>query len=184
MNKKRTFKKVLLALGIVVVLIVGSLVALSFYINSQTPINEEKYPHYIGYINQEETLLNDIYTLCDKDTIYKVHHGAPKDAFQGSKKRFRETILSAYKNKGYSDSGYLNFRFLINCEGKAGWFEIIEMNLDLEETNLNDDMVSQLLKHTANPKHWAIYTYKDTPRDYYMYISYRIENGEITEILP
>jgi hypothetical protein len=184
MNKKRIFKKTLFVLGVVVILIVGSLIVLYFYMNAKPLVNEEKYPHYIGYINQEEALLNKAYTLCNKDTIYKVHHGAPKEAFQGSKKRFRETILSAYKNKEYSDSGYLNFRFLVSCEGNAGWFEIIEMNLDLEETTLNDDMVNQLLTHTADPKHWAIYTNDNIPRDYYMYISYRIENGEITEILP
>lgn len=111
-------------------------------------------------------------------------HGTPKAVFEISKKHFRKTILSEYKNENYTDSGYLNFRFLINCEGNAGRFEIIEMNLDLEEIHLNDALVNQFLKLTSNPKHKKIFTYKDTPRDYYMYISYRIEHGEIIEILP
>lgn len=184
MIKKRVLKIFLYILGIIVLLIISLLTFGYFYINSKASINKDKFPHYIGYIDQENALLNDAYSLCDKGNIYKVHHGAPDDAFEESKKRFRETILSDYKNNGYADSGYLNFRFLVNCEGNAGWFEVIEMNLDLEETNLNDEMVHQLLKLTSNSKHWKIYTYNEIPRNYYMYISYRIENGEIKEILP
>ncbi len=147
-------------------------------------VDTEKYQHYVGYINQDKALLNSKYKLCDESRVYKVHHGAPKDAFKGSKKRFKDYILSNYKNESYKDSGYLNFRFLVNCEGNVGWFEIIEMNLELEETKLNKKMVDQLLTLTSDSKNWAIYNYKNQPKNYYMYISYRIENGEITQILP
>jgi len=184
MNKKKVLKIFLYTIGIIVLIIISILIFGKIYFNSISPINKEKFPNYIGYIDQENALLNDVYSLCDKGSIYKTHHGAPDDAFEGSKKRFREAILSEYKNKGYTDSGYLNFRFLVNCEGNAGWFEIVEMNLDLEEVNLNDAMVNQLFKLTSDSKHWKIFTYKEVPRNYYMYISYRIENGEIIEILP
>ena len=184
MKKNHIIKITLYSIGILLLLIVCVFAFGYFYIQNKSPINKEKFPHYIGYIDQEKALINDVYELCDNGAIYKVHHGAPDDAFEGSKKRFRETLLSEYKNENYSDSGYLNFRFLVNCEGNAGWFEIIEMNLDLEETDLNKNMVDQLFKLTSDSKHWKIYTNKDIPRNYYMYISYRIEHGEIIEILP
>ena len=185
MNKKRVLKIFLYTVGVIILLIISIITIGYFYFTSKVPINKDKFPHYIGYIDQEKALLNDVYSLCDNGKIFKKHHGAPKVAFNISKKRFRETILSEYKNKNYEDSGYLNFRFLVNCEGNAGWFEIIEMNLDLEEVNLNDVMVNQLLKLTSNSKHWSTLTTSDEiPRNYYMYISYRIEHGEIIEILP
>lgn len=183
MNKKRAFKIFIYIIGFLLFLIIGVFAFEYLYIQNKSPINKEKFPHYIGYIDQEKALLNDVYELCD-DGIYKTHHGAPDDAFEVSKKRYRDTLLSEYKNEKYSDSGYLNFRFLINCEGNAGWFEIVEMNLNLEEIDLNSEMVNQLLKLTSNSKNWKIYTYKEIPRNYYMYISYRIEHGEIIEILP
>ena len=184
MNKKRVFKIIGWVIGTIAFLLIALFVFGYFYIQNKSPINKEKFPHHIGYINMEKALLNDVYELCGNGNIYKTHHGAPDDAFEVSKKRFRETILSEYKNENYADSGYLNFRFLVNCEGNAGWFEIVEMNLDLVETDLNDQMVNQLFKLTSNTKHWKILMLKEVPRNYYMYISYRIENGEIIEILP
>jgi hypothetical protein len=184
MNKKRIFKIILYIIGILLFLIIALLAFGYFYIENKSPINKEKFPHYIGYIDQEKALLNDVYELCDDGDIYKTHHGAPDDAFEVSKKRFRDILLSEYKNENYTDSGYLNFRFLVNCKGNAGWFEIVEMNLDLEESDLNDKMVNQLFKLTSDSKHWKIFTHDDIPRNYYMYISYRIEHGEIIEILP
>lgn len=144
-----------------------------------------KYPHYIGFINQETALLNNKDQLCNATNIYGTHHGLPKMCFKLSKKHFRETIKSTYKNRNYTDSGYLNFRFLVNCEGIAGWFEIIKMNLNLEASKLNDDMVNQLLDITSKYNGWSsLKNSNGEPFDYYMYISYRIEHGEVTEILP
>lgn len=182
--KKRKKFKIGLYFILSLLLILISFVGFKYYQNyGKYPSDKEKYPHYIGYINTDTALLNKVYKLCD-DGIYKTHHGAPKDAFKISKKHFRTSILSEYKNNNYSDSGYLNFRFLVNCEGHPGWFEITEMNLDLEEIDLNDDMVNKLLNLTSNTKHWNIFYIDNVPKNYYMYISYRIENGKITEILP
>ena len=72
----------------------------------------------------------------------------------------------------------------MNCEGNAGWFEIIEMNLDLEESPLDKKMVETLFNFTSNPKRWKSLSYKEQPQNYYMYISYRVENGKVTEIIP
>jgi hypothetical protein len=177
--------KILLWILVTVILATVCFFGYSYYnYVGKFPEDKKKYPHYIGYITQEKALLNDINKLCDKERIYFTYNGAAFRAFEVNKKYFRETILAEYQNKGYTDSGYLNFRFLVNCEGKPGWFEIIQMNLDLEVTELNSEMVNQLLKLTSKPKHWANLNYEGKPIDYYMYISYRIENGNIVEILP
>lgn len=145
---------------------------------------KEKYLHYIGYIEQSTALANTKYELCGDKKIAYTYNGAAYRAYKISKNTFRKNILKTYQNNGYPDSGYLNFRFLVNCKGEAGWFEIIEMNLDLEETELEQNMVDQLFSITSNSNHWNALDYKGSPLNYYMYISYRIENGEIVEILP
>ena len=35
------------------------------YYHKKFPVNEEAYPNYVGYINQETTALNRSYNLCD-----------------------------------------------------------------------------------------------------------------------
>jgi hypothetical protein len=87
-------------------------------------------------------------------------------------------------NDNYSDSGYLNLRFIINCEGEVGRFVIHENNLDLEPNTFNKDLKNQLFKLTSEIKGWQPIVLYDDVRDSYMYVSYRIENGKITEIIP
>ena len=183
MNKNKILKRTIFILSSLTFVLISYLLY-DYYIKySSSPDIENKYSHYIGYLDPETTLLND-QELCDNQKIYATHHGAPEYAYTINKKHFRETILSEYNSKDFKDSGYLNFRFLVNCQGKAGWFEINEMDLNLEKTNLNDKMVDKLLALTSNEKHWNTLRVKGEPKNYYMYILYRIENGKITEILP
>lgn len=114
---------------------------------------ESKYQHYVGYINQEKAIINSAF-LCDKENIEYTHHGAAPLAYKGSKKNFKKKILAKYNNHLYKDSGYISFRFLVNCNGNAGWFEVVEMNLDLEEVNLDDNMVNELLNLTSEKENW------------------------------
>ncbi|MEO9511023.1 MAG: hypothetical protein ABJN84_08185 [Flavobacteriaceae bacterium] len=177
--------KFLLFILLPIVILIVALFSYGYYNYwGKFPLDEEKYPNYIGYINQDAALLNDKYELCGDKEIYFTYNGAAYRAFQGNKSHFKKYILKTYENKGYSDSGYLNFRFLVNCEGNPGWFEIIQMDLDLNERDLNKYMVRQLLTLTSKPEHWNTLSFDDNPINYYMYISYRIEDGEIFEILP
>ena len=193
MRALKIIGKILLAILILIVLL---FIGAHFYFENKFPVDEDKYPHYIGYIDQEKAQLNDVYTLCDEGLIMHTHHGAAEEGYKGSKKVFRDNILSTYKNEGYTDSGYLNFRFLVTCEGNPGWFETIQVDTDYRPTKFNEAMVAQLLKLTAQPQHWNTYNYKrnpdhthildpeEGPKNYYMYVSYKLKNGEITEILP
>ncbi|MEJ6791966.1 MAG: hypothetical protein QNK89_04335 [Lacinutrix sp.] len=62
----------------------------------------------------------------------------------------------------------------------------LDLDLDLEEQKLNSNLVKDLFEFTSQSKHWNIlrYTKDNTPYNYYNYISYRIENGKVTEIIP
>lgn len=185
---KMNWRKVIKITAIVIITLVLVFVGFSGYIYykyyGKFNVDEEKYPHYIGYIDQNTALLNNTYSLCGDGKIYKIHHGAPFDAYKNNKRTFKNNVLKTYKNNGYKDSGYVNFRFLVNCEGNPGWFEVIQINEDYEEITHSKEMVNQLLKITSDPSHWAVYINADVPRNYYHYVSYKIENGEITEILP
>lgn len=171
-------------IGILLLAFAG-FVGYSYYTYTEAFDTENKpYKTYIGYIDQQKALLNTQYELCDEGRIYNTYSSAGLKAYKGSKKRFRDHIFASFNDNTFTESGYLNFRFLVNCEGNAGWFEVIQMNLDLEETTLNDELVDSLFKLTSNPQNWEIIDYYEAPRNYYMYVSYRIENGKITEIIP
>tara|TARA_R110001583_G_scaffold57677_2_gene172523 strand:+ start:23714 stop:24262 length:549 start_codon:yes stop_codon:yes gene_type:complete len=177
--------KILLYSLLGIVLIIGS-AAGYFYFKFKRDYNstDKPYKNYIGYIGQEKALLNDVYTLCDGGNIYHTYSSASLKAYAGTKKQFRTALTENYSGDKFNDSGYLNFRFLVNCDGNAGWFEIIQMNLDLEETKLNPQMVDSLFTFTAMPQNWKELDFHEKSSNYYMYVSYRIENGKVVEIVP
>lgn len=184
-----SLKKILIAIGIVLTILLVAVAVFIVYTKNQVveAYNTENkpYKHYVGYIDQSKALLNDKHELCNKGALMHTYSSASLKAYAGSKKRFRNALNNTFNAKtNYTDSGYLNFRFLVNCEGNAGWFEIVEMDLDLKETPLNKDMVNDLFEFTSNSEHWDVVSYNEKARNYYMYISYRIENGKVTEIIP
>lgn len=177
--------KILLYSLLAISLIIGAIIGY-FYSKFEKDFDttNKPYKNYIGYIDQEKALLNDTYELCDEGNIYHTYSSASLKAYSGTKKQFRTSLSQAYSGDSFTDSGYLNFRFLVNCDGNPGWFEIIQMNLDLEESELNPQMVDSLFTFTVDPKHWNGLEFKEGPSNYYMYISYRIENGKVVEVIP
>jgi len=184
MRKKKILKIVLIIIAAILLLISGVALYGYFYIKKAYNTENKPFKNYIGYIDQSKALLNDTYQLCNDGDIAYTYNGASLKGYKGSKKQFRDNLNIAFNTNNYTDSGYLNFRFLVNCEGNAGWFEIIEMDLDLKEKPLNPKMVDELFKFTSKPSHWDVISYDNKPLNYYMYISYRIENGKVTEIIP
>jgi hypothetical protein len=184
MKRKKIFKIIGLILGVIILSIAVFLGFGYYYYQKAYDTENKSYKNYVGYIDQDKALLNNKYELCNESRIYHTYSSAGFKAYSGTKKQFREAVNSEFNTNNYTDSGYLNFRFLVNCEGNPGWFEIIQMNLDLEESSLNQEMVNELFKFTANPNHWNSITYDEIAHNYYMYISYRIENGKVTEIIP
>ena len=171
----------LLGLALIVGVVIGY-----FYLKFEQDFDttDKPYKNYIGYIDQDKALLNKSYELCGDGDIYHTYSSASLKAYAGTKKQFRASLAQAYSGSSFTDSGYLNFRFLVNCDGNPGWFETIQMNLDLEEHPLNPQIVDSLFTFTAAAKNWNPLEFRNGPSNYYMYVSYRIENGKVVEIIP
>lgn len=130
-----------------------------------------------------KSLLSEGFEVCDTNYIIQ-YYNPERATYSKGKNGLRKFILSNYENRNYSDSGYLNIRFIINCKGEAGCYVIHENDLNLTPKTFNEDLKQQLFLLTTQLKKWnPNFTY-EKHRDSYMYISYRIENGEITEIIP
>ncbi len=180
-------KKVFKAIGYVLISLLVIFVCILAYTNytykHKFIPNENVYSHSAEYINPKEAIFNDNFYLCDEKRIFQ-YYNPERATYSEGKNGLRKFVLSNYVNKGYSDSGYLNFRFIINCKGEAGRYVFHENDLELNPKPFNKDLVKQLLKITTQLKKWNPNYVQEEFRDSYMYISYRIENGEITEIIP
>ncbi|MGY0390928.1 hypothetical protein ACW5R3_00035 [Bizionia sp. KMM 8389] len=182
MKWKLIFKIFLyIILGLTVILF--ALYGYAYYVFYYKNVPQEKYTHDVEYIDPDKALLNEGFEVCNENYILQ-YYNPQRATYSKGKNGLRNFILSNYKNKNYTDSGYLNIRFVINCKGEAGRYVIHENDLDLNPTKFNKDLVETLFQLTTQLKTWNPNYWQDAYRDSYMYISYRIENGEITEIIP
>lgn len=146
--------------------------------------NTEKYPHEIGYINPETSAFSEGYELCDSSVKPFGYYHSARGIFNGGKYQFRKTISEKYINNGYTDSGFLNLRFHLNCKGEIGNVEINELDTDYKKTELNSGMVKQLVNLSIAKENWIPMEQEGKTFDSYMYLIFKIEDGEVLEILP
>ncbi|RMB58581.1 hypothetical protein EAX61_09785 [Dokdonia sinensis] len=145
--------------------------------------SENVFTESVAYIDRATALGDPNFRACDEEHIYD-YYNPQRATYSKGKNGLRDFIMSHYENRAYTDSGYLNIRFVVNCNGEAGRYVIHENNLNLEPIVFSEDLVNQLYDITTQLKRWNPNVIREEKRDSYMYISYRIENGEITEILP
>ena len=96
------------------------------------------------------------------------------------KKKLEKSNLISDKNS----TGYITIRFVVNCEGKTGMFRVQQMDEDYNETIFEENIVSIILKFVKSLDGWIVQSYKGQTVDYYQYLTFKIENGIVKEILP
>lgn len=138
---------------------------------------------HIGYLSAENHDVSENFERCSDKLPVGFYHSTAPYIYKRGKPAFRRFIQSNYSENDFTDNGYLNFRFLIDCKGEIGDVEINQLDTNLEITSLNDDLVNRLSNLTLEKENWNSLKTKEV-RDLYMYIIYKIENGQVVEILP
>ena len=184
-------KKILKISAIVLgsILLIGVLLlGYGYYqFNGKYNINKEKYPNRIGHIDPENALYTTGFELCGEGNLTGQYSSSAPHIYKNSKYTFRKYIQQNYSNKEYTDNGYLNLRFQVNCHGNVGNVEVNQLNEEYEKVQMNSDLVEQLIALTIQENNWQVrYHPDDSTKTFnqYMYLLYKIENGNVTEILP
>ena len=183
-NKRPLWVKVVIGGVIICLLLLGSFVGYNYFTLKHTyQPSKNTFTHKANYIDPTKSLLSKDFKACNENSIVD-YYNPGRAHYKSGKNGLRKQILQQYNPKDYTDSGYLNIRFVINCKGETGRYVIHENDLDLEPTTFNKDLVTQLFNITSSLKNWIPNNFNGESKDTYMYLSYRIENGKITEILP
>lgn len=160
----------------------------SVLISCQVEKNINKYPNTVGDIEFDGKLDDTDFKKCgagkDAPFSFQYYQGTKEFDYKGEKiaiveKLKKENIYS--KKKIY---GYITVRFLVNCEGKTGLFRLKAMNSDLKDEVLDEEVENKLLKFTKSLDGWQPKDIKGFKVDYYQYLTYKIENGKVSEVLP
>lgn len=146
---------------------------------------KKEYLRHVGDSKKDSLIDNTSFKICYEKHIYQYFNFSDGPQYIGEK----PTITAIFKANytlitDETQNGLIRIRFVVNCEGVAGRFRIIQADTNYNETKFNDKIVSQLLQITKNIKKWEIVYNEDVAIDYYTYLIFKIKDGHITEILP
>jgi hypothetical protein len=85
-----------------------------------------------------------------------------------------------------AEDGIIRIRFVVNCAGEAGLYEVLELDNDYREKQFDPRLPQRLLEITKTLQDWIPGKSPQTnqPIDTYKYLSFRIRDGQIFEIFP
>jgi hypothetical protein len=154
---------------------------------SETEKNQsEKYLRWVGDIEKNKQKDETDFEVCNGDeSVYQYFHFGEGPVYHGEKSKIFTHFESKYKPiSGDEGSGFIRIRFIVNCEGQAGRFRVLQSDENYQEKEFNTTIVSQLLDLTKGIDQWEVFYRNEKPVEYYMYLIFKVKNGQLIEILP
>lgn len=143
------------------------------------------YPDQVGDIIFDEKIDDPNFKRCmDKDYGIQYYNNSDGLQYKGEKIEIIQALEELNLSSSKQRNGYITIRFLVNCEGKTGLFRIQQMNENYRQENLDKNLAEKLLNFTKSLNGWIPKEFQGKRFDYYQYLTYKIENGKVAEILP
>ncbi|MCJ8155209.1 hypothetical protein MKJ01_15695 [Chryseobacterium sp. SSA4.19] len=116
--------------------------------------------------------------------VFQYYNDSKGFQFEGEKIRIENGIQALNLSEDKNSNGYITIRFVVNCEGRTGMFRVQQMDENYIAKKFNQKIVNQLLLFTKDLEGWVPKKIEKEKVDYYQYVTYKIENGKVSEILP
>jgi hypothetical protein len=143
------------------------------------------YPDFVGDIEFNKELDDQNFELCFDKHIYQYFNDSTGFQYEGEKLAVENEFSKEYKsNYIANETGLVRVNFVINCKGQTDRFRLIGMDENYNEKEFDKSITEQLLRITKSLKGWKGKKLKDNKIDYYQYLIFKIENGQLKEILP
>ncbi len=131
------------------------------------------------------------FQLCDpyisrNHPIHRYYYGGAK--YDGGNYAIKKIIDKQYKMPAGTnkENGLIKVLFVINCEGKTGLFETLELDMNYKIKKFDKRITQQVLAISQSLDKWlpSKDPNSDMTLDAYKFLTYKIRNGQITEIFP
>lgn len=154
-------------------------------INCQTEKAVSKYPNHVGNIEFDEKLDDPNFKRClDEKYVFQYYNDSKGFQYKNEKRGIEKEILTLNLPENKEANGYVTIRFVVNCEGKSGMFRMQQIDNEYKEYTFEKKILDQLLNFTKKLNGWIPKEIEEKKVDYYQYLTYKIENGKVSEILP
>lgn len=141
----------------------------------------------VAYIDPEKVIDKEHdFKPCEAQAkIFDYYNGQPPAGFNGGKGTLKRAILSKIDTtKLLGESGFLTFRFVINCKGEIGWFTTEQADLNYQKKQFNKETVKHFYEIISQLSTWHPTVIRKEEKDAYAYLTIKLKNGAITDFLP
>ena len=142
----------------------------------------------VGDIFFDKKLDDPSFKVCDETNIKQYYIRGSMDTapgFVGEKRGLERAILSEYSYPvTQTENGYLTLRFVVNCEGQTGWIRVEEMDFEYKTKSFDTQIRDQLIGIIQGLEGWIPRKSGEKNLDFYQYLTFKIEKGQIVKILP
>ena len=166
--------------------LIGFILLLPLFINCQAEKNRiSKYPAQIGDIVFDENADEAEFKKCwPQDLSFQYYNDSKGVQYLGEKIKIERELKTLNLRDTNSSNGYITIRFVVNCAGKTGMFRIQEMNQNYEKFAFDKKFTHDILEFSKKLNAWIPKEYLGVKINYYQYLTFKIENGKVSEILP
>ncbi len=143
--------------------------------------------HRIAWIDPDKTLDSDAeFKICGGERrIADYYNSTPDGRYIHGKRAMLDTIFNNLDEaKLLEQNGRLTFRFVVNCEGQTGRFIVNGYDFMYQPIKFEQETIDHLYGILRKLESWRPVVLQDESRDAYFYITFNIEDGKITDILP
>lgn len=120
----------------------------------------------------------------DKYLIYYYHVDTKYPMSTATMMRDSKLFLSQ-KAKRYTGSGYITFRFRIDCEGKMQRVRVMQTDEEYQTIHFDKSLIAELndFIHTLDRWEKGLSAYELKNVNYIALLTFKIKNGEIVNVI-
>ncbi|ADR21325.1 hypothetical protein MATR_10460 [Marivirga tractuosa] len=159
-----------------------------FSCSENKEVVKEPYLRWVGDIQFDEEIDDPHFKLCYTDDEVRQYFNFSKGVqYRGEKPAIIQYFKENYQNVDSDQSGLLRIRFIVNCHGDTGRFRLKGMNAEYQEMEFDAKISDQILELTKKMEGWLPIEMEEMDNmtlDYYQYLIFKIDRGEIIEIMP
>jgi len=88
-------------------------------------------------------------------------------------------------NRKFSGSGYITFRFLIDCAGfRQPMTQVLQTDANYVAMHFRPELVSELYAFLKTLKDWRVATHNNVAFSYFTYLTFKITDGKVVAVIP
>lgn len=136
--------------------------------------------HRIGDIAFDENIDNSEFIVCNEDRITQYY--SAETNYQGGQRTIKKELKELINSLNFNESGFITFRFVVNCKNRVGRFRVKMVNTDLKKNKFKSNNIKQIQESIKSLNGWRAGKWQDESLDSYYVLNFKIVNGKIVDI--